>query len=117
MILAAMDACYGDLTDPDFSQVYENLGSSLHRHLVGELRAAGLTIVETTDPNYDIATHVIAHRGSSKVALALSGVGPFATVRQFDDDGHSCWMSNSHMSSSSLAVEIAKTVQQRGSVF
>lgn len=113
-ILAAMDACYGDLTDPNYRRVYENMGSSLHRQLVDELRASGLTIAETTDPNDDVATRVIASQGSSEVELALSGVGPFAVLMQLNDDEDCCWITDSNESPSSLAAHTAKTVEQRG---
>jgi hypothetical protein len=113
-ILSAVNACYGDLANPDFRQVYANMDGPLHRQLVDELRTNGFKITETTDQNDDVATQLVASRGTDEVGLALSGVGPFAALIQPNGKGSNRWITSANEAPSPLAALIAKTVQQKG---
>ena len=113
-IMAALTACYGDLANPDYHKVYAQMESSIHRHLIEELRAKGVEITETTDRNDDVATHLAAEQDGDQVGLALSGVGPFAALLHQGGDGRCCWVTRPETAPTALAAVVAATVERAG---
>lgn len=113
-IMAALRSCYGDLDSPTFHKVAETLGREDYRPLIEALRASGITVDETTDPNDDVSIQLIATRLGEQAALELSAVGPFAVLRHLGKDGSSRWVTRSVGAPCALAADIAALVERSG---
>lgn len=110
----ALAACYGSLADPDFRAVHAALRSPMHRHLIEELRAKGLEIIETTDENDDVSNQIVAVLSGDRVSVGLSGVGPFATIIHQAADGRYRWVTGPGKAPTPVAAVVASAVQQAG---
>jgi hypothetical protein len=82
--------------------------------LIETLRSSGTEITESMDLNNDVAIHLIVDQAGDQVGLWLSGVGPFATLRQLDSDGRSLWVTGPEDAPTSLAALVATAVQRAG---
>ena len=112
--MAALNASYGDLAQPDFREIYAALESPAYRRVASELQAEGFDVIETTDLNDDVAAHLIASRDGDKLGLALSGIGKFAALRHQRDEERSDWVTHSETAPTALAALVARVVEQAG---
>lgn len=113
-IMEALATCYGDLAEPNFRKVYVTMGSFLHRNLIEELRGKGIKITETTDENDDVSNHLVLDYAGDHVALALSGVGPYAALVHWDEAERRSWVTQPENAPTPLAALVAQTVQRAG---
>jgi hypothetical protein len=113
-ITAALRSSYGDLDNPDFHKVASMLDQDPYRSLIENLRASGVMVTETTDPNDDVSTQLVVSRSGEQVALELSAVGPFGVVRHLREDGCSQWVSKPSETASSLAADVAAIAERAG---
>jgi hypothetical protein len=113
-IMTAIQACYGDLTNPNFRKVSTFLDSNPYQPLIASLKSSGVTITETTDLNDDVSVQLIGEKDGDDVAIELSGVGPFAVVRLAGTDGNDKWVTRPDDAPTPLAGLIATAVQHAG---
>jgi hypothetical protein len=113
-IMTALRSCYGSLDEPDFRKVTAILENDPYRPLIETLRSSGTEITESMDLNNDVAIHLIVDQAGDQVGLWLSGVGPFATLRQLDSDGRSLWVTGPEDAPTPLAALVATAVQRAG---
>ncbi len=113
-IMTALQSCYGSLEDPYFSKIYATLEGDRYRQLIENLRSSGIEVVETTDFNDDVSHQLVAIQAGDEVALGLSGVGPYATLRHLQTDDRSQWITRSDAAPTALASFVAQTVERAG---
>jgi hypothetical protein len=113
-IIVALQACYGDLADPNFQKVSTFLDGNPYQSLISSLKNQGISITETTDLNDDVSVQLIAERDDDEVALELSGVGPFAALRHSETNGRDQWITGADDAPTPLAVLVANIVRRAG---
>ncbi len=113
-IMAALDSCYGGLSEPSFSEVSATLRADPHREIQTSLQRKGIVVTDTTDLNNDVSTRLVLDRAGDQVGLALSGVGLFAAVLHQDSEGQYSWLLHPDHAPTSLAADTVRTVQKAG---
>ena len=58
LIMAALEASYGNLAQPDFRKIYVAMEGPVHRRVLDKLRAKGIDVSETTNLGDDVASHL-----------------------------------------------------------
>ena len=114
-ILAALHACYGRLDEPNFRKVYATLKTAPYQSLIDTLRSDGIDIVDTTDFNDDVSVRLILKKSGDRLALSLSGVGPFAALVGQDSAQHYFWVTGPEDAPTPLAATSRGWCSRQGS--
>ena len=85
-----------------------------YQSLIDTLRSDGIDIVDTTDFNDDVSVRLILKKSGDRLALSLSGVGPFAALVGQDSAQHYFWVTGPEDAPTPLAATVARMVQQAG---
>ena len=110
----ALEACYGDLAQPDFRKIYTNMEGSAYCQVGEGLQSEGIQVNDSTDLNDDVAIHIGVNQDGEGGWVALSGVGPFAAFIWHDRNGQYSWVTQPGNAPSPLAASVAKIVEGAG---
>ena len=113
-IMTALVATYGSLAEPKYDKIYVAMDGPVHRDLIAELRRNGMDVLDTTDENDDVASFLVISQTGDEVGLALSGVGPFASLVHQDEDERYVWVADPDQGPTPLAKTVAALVEQAG---
>ncbi len=73
-----------------------------------------MDVLDTTDLNSDVSTHLVVSQSDDWVGLGLSGIGPFAALVHQDEDEHYSWVTAPDQGPTPLAKAVAGVVEQAG---
>ena len=113
-IILALEASYGDLSQPNFRKIYTKIEEPAYRQVAENLRSEGIQVSNSTKLNTDVAIHLDVEQGKQDGLVALSGVGLFAAFIWHSIDGQPCWVTQSESAPSALAACIARIVEGAG---
>ena len=113
-IFAALLACYGRLGEPNFFKVEATLEAAPYQGLIDTLRSNNIDVIDKTSYNNDVSIRLILEKSGDQLGLALSGVGPFATLIGQDATEHYFWVTAPEDAPTPLAAAVARMVQQAG---
>ena len=73
-----------------------------------------MDVLNTTDENDDVASFLDISQFGDRVGLALSGVGPFASLIHQDEDERYVWVTEADQGPTPLARTVAAHVVEAG---
>ena len=112
--MTALITTYGSLAEPRYHDIYATIDGPVHRNLVAELRRNGMEVLDTTDVNADVSTFLDISQSGDQVGLAMSGVGPFASLIHGHEDEGYFWVTKPDQGPTPLAKAVAALVEQAG---
>ena len=86
----------------------------IHRNVIAELQGNGIDVLDTTDENDDVASFLVISQSGDEVGLALSGVGPFASLVHQDEEERYSWVIDPDQGPTALAKSVAAHVVKAG---
>ncbi len=112
-ILADVRTAYGEnLNAPDYRKVVKSLSLNLYSNIIDRIKLHGVNAIEYTDANDDVSRQIVIGSKGEEIAMGLSVVGPYASVRALRSDGKSTWITGENKTLSNLCEFIMNILEE-----